>query len=149
MDMKKSQKKAIAVGAGVAALAAAAAGTYLFTGKRGEKNRATVKKWVGSAQKEVAKQVKGMEKMSKAAYNKTVDTVLQQYESLKDIDKSELLAVAKELKGHWDTISKEVSTASKKVKPVVQKVAKKAVKEVKSIAKPTPKKKPVTKGKKK
>lgn len=111
--MKKSQKQALAIGAGVAALAAAAAGTYFFTGKNGAKNRAKVAAWTDKAKKEVVKQIKGMEKVTKANYNKVVDTVLTQYDGLKNIDKSEILGVARELKSHWDSISKQLGAPKK------------------------------------
>src|SRR3989338_7921514 len=96
--MKKSQKKALAIGAGVAAVAAAAAGTYLFAGKHGAKNRAKVGKWVETAKKDVSKEVNKLSKVTKETYHKTVDMVLGQYKNLKNIDKSEILAAASELK---------------------------------------------------
>lgn len=141
--MNKNQKKAVVVGAGIAALAAAAAGTYFFAGKRGAKNRAKVSKWVEAAKKEVVDNVKGMEKVTKQTYHKAVDTVLQQYENAKNVDKSEIVAVANELKGHWDNISTRLQAA---VKPVLKKVAPKKV--TASKAKPASKSKTAGKGKK-
>src|SRR5689334_6410333 len=110
--MKKSQKKALAVGAGVAAVAAAATGAYLFGGKRGAKNRAKVAKWAANAKKDVEKEVGKITTKSKAAYSNAVDKVLKQYENLKEVDKSELLAVAKELKEQWDTASTRIQKAA-------------------------------------
>lgn len=112
--MKKTQKRALAVGAGVAALAAAAAGTYLLAGKRGAKNRAKVKAWVKDVQKDVVSQLKKAKGVSKKAYNEAVDTALAGYKNLKNVDKSELLAAGRELKSHWDSISKQLTGAPKK-----------------------------------
>jgi hypothetical protein len=113
--MKKSQKQAVAVGAGVAALAAAAAGAYFFTGKKGAKNRKAVSTWTTKAKRDVMAEMANMEKVTKQAYNKTVDTVLANYKDVKNVNKGELLAMAAELKGHWDAISSEVDKARKEV----------------------------------
>lgn len=146
--MNKRQKKiAVGVGVGVTALAAAAAaGTYFFAGKRGAKNRAKVSKWADSAKTDVVKRIKGMGKVTKASYNETVDTVMGQYKKLKKLQPTEVAALASELKGHWDTIAKEVSTAAQKVVPKVKKeiaVVKKTVK--KAVKKSPPKKSPAKK----
>ncbi len=80
--MKKSQKQAIAIGAGVAALAAAATGVYFMTGKNA-KNRKKVAKWMGDMQKDVVQELNKAGKASQAVYNKTVDTVAKNYAGLK------------------------------------------------------------------
>lgn len=115
--MNKTQKK-IAVGAGITALAAAAAaGTYFFAGKRGKENRAKVSKWADTAKKDVVKQLKGMTDVTKSSYNTAVDAVVAQYKKAKNVDPKELIALASELKGHWDNIAGEVSKVAKKVAP--------------------------------
>lgn len=113
--MNKTQKK-IAVGAGITALAAAAAaGTYFFAGKRGKENRAKVSKWADTAKKDVVKQLKGMKDVTKTSYNTAVDAVVAQYKKAKKVDPKELVALASELKGHWDNIAGEVTRAAQKV----------------------------------
>lgn len=126
--MKKSQKKAVAVGAGVAALAAAAAGAYFFTGKRGVKNRKKVSSWTAKAKRDVMSEMGKMKKVSKDTYNKTVDTVLANYKSVKSIDKKELADVTNELKAHWNAIAGEVEKARKQVARVLPKVKKSVTK---------------------
>lgn len=127
---KKQKKLAVGVGVGLTALAAAtAAGTYFFGGKKGAKNRAKVSKWADDAKKDVVKQLKGLEKVTKTTYAEAVDAVVAKYKQAKKIDPKELLAVAGELKGHWDAIAAEVEAAGKKVVPVVKKAAKKVVKQ--------------------
>lgn len=138
--MNKTQKK-IAVGAGITALAAAAAaGTYFFAGKRGKENRAKVSKWADTAKKDVVKQLKGMKDVTKSSYNSAVDAVVAQYTKAKKVNPKELIALASELKGHWDNIAGEVSKVAKKVAP--KKAAKAAPKQAakKSPAKKTAKK---------
>lgn len=132
--MKKSQKKAIAIGAGVAALTAAAAtGAYFLTGKKGVQNRKKIAQWANQAKKEVTTEFKKAEKMSRGAYDAAVDTVAKRYKNLKKLDASELAGLAKELKGHWDSINKGMSTSAAKrprkaAKKAVRKAAKKAAK---------------------
>ncbi len=117
--MKKSQKKAVAVGAGVATLAAAAAGAYFFAGKKGAKNRKKVSTWTSKAKREVMSEVGKMKNVSKQTYNKTVDSVLGNYKNIKNVDTKELMAVTNELKGHWDAIAGEVERARKQVARVL------------------------------
>lgn len=143
--MKKTQRQAIAVGAGLAAVAAAAAGVYLFTGKNA-KNRKKVAKWASDMQHDVVKELNKAGKHTKASYQQIVDKVAKNYKGLKNVSATELAQMAAELKSHWDTISTEVGKASVAVKKVVKKsvaktAAKKATKKaVKKAAKKTTKK---------
>lgn len=114
--MNNSQKKsAVAVGALTALAAAAAAGTYFFGGKGGAKNRKKATAWAEKAKKQIVAQLKAMEKVTKSSYNQAVDSVAKQYKELKNVDPKELQDLTKELKGHWDSITKEVSSAAKEV----------------------------------
>lgn len=132
--MKKTQKQALAVGAGIAAIAAAAAGVYMMTGKNA-KNRKKVATWVGNLQDDVVKELNNAGKVTKATYNKVVDSAAKNYKGLKNVSTSELASVASELKSSWDNISAELANASNSVSRVTPKrVIKKAV--VKSISKP-------------
>ena len=142
--MKKTQKQAIAVGASLAAVAAAAAGVYFFTGKNA-KNRKKVSKWANDMQNDIVKELNKAGKHTKASYQEIVDKVAKNYKGLKSVSTAELAEIAQELKGHWDTIS-EVSKASNVVKKTVKKAAakspiKKAVKKAaKTVAKKAAKK---------
>ncbi len=136
----KQKKVAVGVGVGLTALAAAsAAGVYFFGGKRGAKNRAKVAKWAEAAKTDVLKEIKGLKKVTKESYTATVDKVMEQYKKAKKVDPKELLAVAGELKSHWDSITAEVEASGKKVLPVVKKVVKKIVKKVTPVKKATSK----------
>lgn len=137
--MKKSQKQALAVGAGLAAIAAAATGVYMMTGKNA-KNRKKVAKWVGDVQDDVVKQLNKAGKVSKQTYNKVVDTAVKNYKGMKNVSAAELALVASDLKSSWDAISKEVTAASKTVRKVVPKAAKNIAKKVGGTAKKATKK---------
>lgn len=121
--MKKTQKQAIAVGAGLAAVAAAAAGVYMLTGKNA-KNRKKISKWAGDMQNDVIKELNKAGKHTKASYQQIVDKVAKNYKGLKTVSAPELAEIASELKSHWDTISAEVSNAGNVVKKAVKKASK-------------------------
>lgn len=127
--MKKNQKRAIAVGAGVAAIAAAAAGVYMLTGKNA-KNRKKVAKWATDLKEDVILDLNKAGKASKDTYNKVVDAAVKNYKGLKNVNSAELTAMASELKSSWDKISAELSKASKTVRKVVPKKVKRVAKKV-------------------
>ncbi len=141
--MKKNQKRALEVGAGIAAVAAAAAGVYFMTGKNA-KNRKKVAKWASNFQEDVILDLNKAGKATKATYNKIVDSAAKNYKGLKNVSATELAAMASELKSSWDTISAELSTASQSVRKAIPKVAKAA----KVTAKKTVAKKVASKAKK-
>lgn len=121
--MKKATTGAkVAVGAGIAALAAFAAAGYFLYGKDGAKNRKKVRGWMLKAKGEVLEGVEKMKDVSEADYKLIVDKVGAKYKAAKNIDPAEVEAMVRELHGHWKNIKKTISPAPKK------KVAKKASK---------------------
>ena len=100
--------KAAGVGLGLAALAATAAGAYFLYGKDGAKNRKKIKGWVLTMKGEVLSRIEGMREFNEEAYKKIVDDVTKRYKAVKNVDKSELLEIAADLKKHWGTLSKQV-----------------------------------------
>jgi hypothetical protein len=102
--------------AAVAAIAALLAGTFLMTGKRGSKNRATVRGWMIRAKGEVLEQLESMKDVSMETYLGVVDTVLKRYKNMKDISAAELVELGDELRGHWKEIAKQKGTGRKSAK---------------------------------
>ncbi len=131
--MKKTQKKALAIGGGIAAVAAAAAGVYMLTGKNA-KNRKKLGKWVNNMQDEIVSELGKAGKLTKASYHKVIDGAAKNYKGLKNVSTVELAAVAKELKSNWDHISAELQSASKTVKRAAPKAVKKITKKVLSTS---------------
>ena len=113
----------VAVGAGIAALAAFAAAGYFLYGKDGAKNRKKVRGWMLKAKGEVLEGVEKMKDVSEADYKALVDKVGAKYKAVKSIDPAEVEAMVRELHGHWKNIKKSISPAPKK-KKVAKKVAK-------------------------
>ena len=124
--MKKTTTGAqVAVGAGIAALAAFAAAGYFLYGKDGAKSRKKVRGWMLKAKGEVLEGVEKMKDVSEADYKMIVDKVGAKYKTVKNIDPAEVEAMVKELHGHWKNIKKSISPAPKK--KVTKKVSKKKV----------------------
>ena len=110
----------VAVGAGIAALAAFAAAGYFLYGKDGEKKRKKVRGWMLKAKGEVLEGVEKLKDVTEEQYAAIIEKVGAKYKAVKNIDPAEVEAMAKELRGHWKNIKKSISPAPKK------KVAKKA-----------------------
>lgn len=100
------------IGLGMAAVAAAAAGAYFLYGKDGAKNRKAVKGWMLKMKGEVLSQMEHLKEVNEETYGRIVDTVAKKYQAVKDIDKTELAAMAADLKRHWSNINKAVSKKS-------------------------------------
>lgn len=99
-------------GVGIAALAAAAAaaaGAYYFYGKNGPRHRKQLKGWAVKAQGEVMERLEELKDVTRDSYEKTVNDVMAQYKTLKKASPAELASVAKELKGHWNAVSKQIN----------------------------------------
>jgi hypothetical protein len=126
---KKSSMGKVAAGFGVAALAAGAAAAYYLTGEGAKKHQKEIKGWAKKAKAEIAHKLKDAEKLSKTAYEQALEQVMAKYKQAKNIDPQELAAFGKELKGHWDDISKhalKLATGKKKSPARVKKNAKKS-----------------------
>ena len=146
--MKKTTKKVAVVGAGVAALAAAAAGAYFMTGKNAG-NRKKLKSWASKMKKEVMDNLETAQKSGKKAYHQAVDLVAKNYSKMKNISAEELAAATAELKSSWDSIRTEVSEAAQTVKKIAPKTIKTVAKsvKVKTVPKTVSKKSPKPKTK--
>ncbi|MEK7138280.1 MAG: hypothetical protein AAB787_02100 [Patescibacteria group bacterium] len=123
VGVKKSNVKK-AVGLGILAAAAVAAGVY-FYGKNGKQHRAQVAKLANKAKAEVVSKLKTAKKVNKAIYNKVVSSVMSKYSALKDMDKSEFGAIVSDLRRHWKNIERELKKEVKKSQPAKTKSSKK------------------------
>lgn len=112
---KRGVKKA--VGLGLLAAAAVAAGVY-FYGKNGRRHRTQVAKLANKAKSEVVAKLKKAKKVNRSVYNKVVSSVMKRYSALKNMDKSEFSAIARDLKSHWKKIERELKKEIQKSKPV-------------------------------
>ncbi len=112
-------KRDIAVGAGIAALAAAG---YFFFGPKGKSNQKKVKGWMIKMKGEVVEKLESAKEVTEPLFNNMVDTVAETYAKGGKATKKEIADLAKELKSHWKSIAKPVKKiAKKKVAKAVKK----------------------------
>ncbi|MEI7777054.1 MAG: hypothetical protein WCI52_00360 [bacterium] len=94
---------------GVGLAAAAAAGAYfLYGAKDSKKNRQAVKSWAFKVKAEVLEKLEDLKAVDEEKYNDIVDAVTEKYKTLKKINQKDLKAISKEMKGHWQSIKKEL-----------------------------------------
>jgi gas vesicle protein len=114
---KNSVAKDMAIGAGIATVAAAIAGTYFVYGsKNAAKNRKKVKSWTLKAKGEILEQLENLSEINEEIYHKIVKEVSDKYQALKNIDKQDVSEFIEELKSHWKNIEKEIKRHNKKNK---------------------------------
>ena len=110
----KKAGHAVAIGVGLAALAAAAAGTYfLYGSKNAGKNRKQVKAWTLKAKGEVLERLENLKSVDEEIYRKIVKEVAARYQALKNLDTKDVLAFAAELNSHWKEIAKKVEASAR------------------------------------
>ena len=143
MAQKKTQTKksasnkdsmvAAEIGAGIAAVAgaAAAAGYFFYGSKDAAQNRKRTAKWATELKdkvvKETKKQAKIVEKLDKKAMAVIIDKSTKAYEGVKHVKREDLVAAANELKQNWKEIQAETATKSA-VKAMSKAPAKKVAK---------------------
>ncbi|MSU54345.1 MAG: hypothetical protein EXS48_00695 [Candidatus Staskawiczbacteria bacterium] len=109
MAKKNNLGKEVLIGAGLVAVAAAAAGAYfLYGSKNAKQNRKQVKAWTLKAKGEVLEKLEKLKDINEDIYQKVVNEVSKKYQAVKSIDKKDVLEFAKELHSHWKSISKEI-----------------------------------------
>jgi hypothetical protein len=110
--------KAVTVGAGVVALAAAG---YFFLGPKGKKNQKVTRAWMIKMKGDVVERLESAQDVTKEAYDSIVDSVGGAYETIAG-GKEEVALLATELKSHWKSIS---SGAMQKRKKTTKRTSKK------------------------
>ncbi len=134
-------KKAVGLGIGLTAAIAAAAGTFfLYGSKNAAKNRKAVKSWTLKAKAEVLEALEQAKEMSQEEYEELIGTVSAAYKGAKNATKGDIVEFQKEMKDHWNKISKiapvkKAKQAVKEVKKPVAKAAKTVKKVTKKVAK--------------
>ncbi len=127
----------VKVGAGIALAAAAVAGAYFLYGQNGAKNRKKVRGWALRMKGEILEGIENTAELTQAAYGRLVEEVAERYKSLDNVDPKELQVMIKEIKGHWASIHKQLTSkkAVSKTKAAAKKVVKKAATKARSTIK--------------
>lgn len=114
---KESSSHALAIGAGLAAVAAAAAGTYYLYGpKKGAQHRKAIKSWTLKMKADVMDEIEQLKDLNEDLYKSAVAKVAEKYKTIKDIDSTEVFALAQRMQGHWKDIKKDINAGVKSIK---------------------------------
>jgi len=105
-----SAKTVIGIGAGVAALTAAA---YVLFGPDGKKNQKAIRSWAVKMKGEIIEKFENAKELTEPVYHNIIDSVQAKYAKLKNVDQAELEATVKEIKKHWHALKKEVVSKKK------------------------------------
>lgn len=121
-DESMSAGKAVALGTGVVALAAA---SYFFFGPDGKKNRNNLKSWMIKMKGEIIEKIESAQDVTEELYHKIVDTVTAKYVKAGKVGEQEVRMFADMLKSQWKGIAKSHAKTVAPAKKAVKKVAKK------------------------
>lgn len=102
----------------VGLVAAAAAWYFLYHGKAAAQRRQAIRGWVLKAKGEVVERLENVRDVSQEAYDGAIDTVVARYRKAKGVSPAELASLARELKGQWKSLRRELAVA---VRPKVTK----------------------------
>ncbi len=117
MEKKNNVVKDVLMGAGLVAVAAAAAGTYfLYGSKNAPKNRKKIHAWSLKAKGEILEKLENLKEVNEETYHKVIKDVTDKYQTLKKVDKKDVMEFVDELKKHWKGIEKEIKAFHKKKK---------------------------------
>ncbi|MES2214142.1 MAG: hypothetical protein V4465_02000 [Patescibacteria group bacterium] len=101
--MANNNQDKMMMGAGLAVLAA---GAYFFLGPDGKKHQKKMKGWMVKMKGEVLERLEEAKDVSQPVYDDIVDTVAKANAVAGKIPKSEILALASDLKRQWRSISR-------------------------------------------
>jgi hypothetical protein len=120
-----TNKNNIAVGAGLAAAAAAvAAGAYwLYGAEDATKHRKQVKSWMLKARAEVMDAIEKMEDIDKQKYIALVQEVVGKYSKMSGVEAAEVALATRDLKSAWQHMEKtKKRSGTAKAKRAVKKI---------------------------
>jgi hypothetical protein len=105
--------KVIGIGAGIAALSAAA---YIMFGPNGKKNQKALKGWMIKAKGEIIEKFEQAKELTEPVYHKIVDQIQAKYSKVKNVDPNELNELISSVKKHWKALEKEANSKMKSPK---------------------------------
>ncbi len=110
VQKKNTGHSVVAIGAGVAALAAA---SYYLFGPKGAQHRKKLQGWVIQMKGDVIREIENLKEVSEPIYQQVVEKVAKKYASQSTIAKADVDALVKEMKKHWRSIAGVKKTAQK------------------------------------
>ena len=106
----KNVGKMVAVGAGIAALSAAA---YVLFGPEGKKNRKAIRGWAVKMKGEVIEKLENAKEITEPVYHDIVNKVSDKYSKLKNVDAEELAKAIEDLRKQWKNMVRDAKPKKK------------------------------------
>ncbi len=107
---KHSSRKAVAVGAGIAAITGLA---YMFFGPDGKKNRSRVHGWAVTMTGEILEKLEEAKEITEPVYHHVIDEVAKKYAALKTINKEDLRHAVSEIRKQWRHMEQKAKSITK------------------------------------
>ena len=102
--------EAVGIGAGIAALSAAA---YIMFGPDAKKNRKAIRGWAVKMKGEIIEKLEKAKEITEPVYHNIVKEVESKYSKIKNIDPKELEAAISDIKKHWKSLEKDAKAMIK------------------------------------
>ncbi|KKU80602.1 MAG: hypothetical protein UY07_C0039G0005 [Parcubacteria group bacterium GW2011_GWA1_47_8] len=122
MAKEKSSKGSagtiITIGAGIAALTAAA---YVMFGPEGKKNRKKITGWAVKMKGEIIEKLESAKEITEPVYHQIVNTVAAKYGKLKNINQEDLENTVEEIRKQWKHMAKAAQPKKKAAKKAAKK----------------------------
>ncbi len=133
MNTNKSHSKksshALAIGAGLTALAATVAGAYYLYGtETGKKKRKVMQSWMLKMKADVMDEIEHLKDLNEDLYYAAVEKIADKYKKVQNIDPAEVMLLAKRMQQHWKDIKKDLNDGAKTVKKMDKVTRKKLTK---------------------
>lgn len=109
----KNIGKAVAVGAGIAALSAAA---YVLFGPEGKKNRKAIRGWAIKMKGEVIEKLENAKEITEPIYHDIVNKVSEKYAKVKSVNPEELAKAVEDLRKQWKNMVRDAKPKKKVAK---------------------------------
>lgn len=109
----KNVGKAVAVGAGIAALSAAA---YVLFGPEGKKNRKVIRGWAIKMKGEVIEKLENAKEISEPIYHDIVNKVSEKYAKVKNVNPEEFTKAVEDLRKQWKNMVRDAKPKKKVAK---------------------------------
>ena len=91
-----------------AVITAGAVTAYLYGTEHGRKQRRALRSWMSDMRDEVVEHIEDLQYVDKQTYFDVIDDVVSRYKHSDEIDVNELVDFARDMKGHYHTIQREI-----------------------------------------
>ena len=127
MATKKTVRRAVKIGAGIAGIAGTLAGAYLlFEHTKPQQKKAKV--WVVNARKAAAVEAKKLSRVGEKEYHRIVEKSLRHYGAIQKVGAPEIASAVRDAKAEWKHLQGIARKQTKVLHPAKKKPSRKVAK---------------------